>query len=513
MKKIYNICILFVSVVFISSCSEFLDTNPLDQISSPTFWTSDEEAEMALAGVYSRLNSSTFNYNQTLFDIMGGEAYGAENAARLANLIGIGEIEPTSGGWVDAVYTHCYRGISSCNFFLDNIDRTPIDESTRNQYKGEVLFLRALFYFTLTEFYGGVPLYTQPVSIEESKVHQASKQQVVNQVIADLDLAIEWLPNTLYDGHAVKGSAQALKAKVLLHNNDWQGALDVSNNIIQSGLFSLYPVYPDIFLNAGQENNSEILFSVKYLNPDNSIPQGPDVDFNWLGIVNPFRHYVDAFECIDGLSIDESPLYMGNLPDDNPELPVNWKINRDPRLTYTIKSWYDPIVPSPESGKEPWRNYNIKSFTDFVNNKGLNPDLVPIDYSTKSDQDWVILRYAEILLIYAEAKNEISGPDQSVYAAVNEVRQRPSVEMPPLPEGLTQAEMRERIRHERRVEFGFEGKRYFDIKRWGIAEEIIPQVIEPGGFSREFDPAKHYLFPFPQSEIDVNPELEQNPGY
>ena len=117
-----------------------------------------------------------------------------------------------------------------------------------------------------------------------------------------------------------------------------------------------------------------------------------------------------------------------------------------------------------------------------------------------------------MLLIYAESQNEAVGPDQSVYDAVNEVRTRVGVDMPELDPGLSQGEMRERIWHERVVELATEGQHYWDIKRWGTAETIIPQIVDVGGFSRSFDPSKHYLFPFPQSEMDVNENLVQNPG-
>src|SRR5690606_7014771 len=125
--------------------------------------------------------------------------------------------------------------------------------------------------------------------------------------------------------------------------------------------------------------------------------------------------------------------------------------------------------------------------------------------------DFVHLRLADVLLMYAEAKNEASGPDASVYKAINDIRAR--VNMPALPAGLSQDQMRTRIRQERRIELAFEGFRYLDIKRWKTAETIIPTIVDPGGITRSFDPSKHYLFPIPQGERDVNPELDQNPGY
>src|SRR5690606_37856410 len=315
-----------------------------------------------------------------------------------------GNIHPTSGGVVSNVYSSCFQGISACNFFRDNIDETPLNEEKLNLFKAEVQFLRALFYFTLTDVYGGVPLYTEPVTIEESKVKQASKEMVTEQILSDLDFAIANLPNERYsDGHAVKGSALALKAKVLLHNGKWMEAANVANEIIQSKIFELHDDFRTLFLASGQKDNPEIIFSTRYLIPD--ITSDLDVRWSWHGVVNPRQELVDAYECIDGLSISASPLYD----------PTNWKKNRDPRLAMTIKGFEETAINS--SGEEVTFNYNGVSGTGYNPVKYCNWDALPIDYSTLSEQDWILLRYADILLIYAEAMNEAQGPETSVYTA------------------------------------------------------------------------------------------------
>jgi hypothetical protein len=191
--------------------------------------------------------------------------------------------------------------------------------------------------------------------------------------------------------------------------------------------------------------------------------------------------------------------------------PANYKLNRDPRLALTIKPFADKAIDS--SGKERDFAYNGQSATGYNPVKYGNWDALPCDYSTKSEQDWIILRYADVLLMYAEAKNEASGPDASVYKAINDIRARPGIKMPPLPEGLTKEQMRDRIRQERRVELALEGLRWSDIKRWKTAETYIPTLVDQGGQRRVFDKTKHYLMPFPQSEIDINKNLVQNPGY
>ena len=337
----------------------------------------------------------------------------------------------------------------------------------------------------------------------ESKIKQSTREEVIAQVLADLDVAIETLPNTDYStkGHAVRGSALALKSRVLLFQSDWAGAANAANQVISEGQFSLYEgEWKNLFLAEGQKNNPEIMFSTRYLNPDNFSSQ--DIRILWHGIWNPRKELRDAFECIDGLPITSSPLYD----------PNNWKLNRDPRLSQTIRAFEDPAVKA--SGQVVPFAYNGISQTGLEPAKGGNVEALPIDYSTKSEQDWILIRYAEVLLNFAEATNELSGPTPAVYDAINAVRARPGIDMPPIPAGLTKDEMRARIWNERRVEFAFEGMRYRDIRRWKYAEAYIPSLVEPGSLlPRQFDPSKHYLWPFPQSEIDINPNLKQNPGY
>lgn len=490
---IKKLIIGFFALYFVS-CSDFLDKHPQHQIASETFWQNQKEVDMALAGVYARLRGFTFTHKDASFDVMAGDAWGTVMA------LSQGNIEPNSGSLVTTIYSNCYQGISSCNFFLANVDNAPILEEILTMVKAEVHFLRALFYFTLTEYYGGVPLYTKPVTIEEALVNKSTKEEVIQQVISDLDFAIANLPNFPYtDGHAVKGSALALKAKVLLHNQRWQEAANTASEIIQDGRFSLFDDFRTLFLASAQNNNPEIIFSTRYLLPD--LSSNLDIRWNWHGVVNPNQELVDAFECTDGLPVTSSPLYD----------PSDWRLNRDPRLLMTIKAHEDEVVNS--AGQTVGFNYNNISGTGYNPVKYGNWDVLPIDYSTLSEQDWILLRYAEVLLIYAEAKNEATGPDASVYDAINQVRARPGVDMPPIPAGLTQDEMRQRIRDERRVELALEGTRWADILRWRTAEHYIPTIVDAGGVRRRFDPSKNYLLPFPQTEIDINPNLVQNPGY
>ncbi|MEN6455010.1 MAG: RagB/SusD family nutrient uptake outer membrane protein, partial [Prolixibacteraceae bacterium] len=179
-------------------------------------------------------------------------------------------------------------------------------------------------------------------------------------------------------------------------------------------------------------------------------------------------------------------------------------LNRDPRLKQTVQ--VEPWVVDGQVIQQE------ESVTGYLIQKGIDKEIGQIGYATRSDNDFIHLRYADVLLMYAEARNEASGPDESVHNAVNAIRARSG--MPAVAQDLSKEAMRERIRHERRIELAFEGHRYFDIKRWKIAPQVMAAVDEPGkGVGALNFESHHYVWPFPQSEMDINPELDQKTGY
>lgn len=334
------------------------------------------------------------------------------------------------------------------------------------------------------------------------------KAEVVKAIYSDLDFAIANLPDKAYDGHVVKVSALALKARVLLHNEQWAEAASCAKQVIENSNCGLSANYIDIWKADKQQNNPEILFSAQFLNPTNQQGfYGADIVYNWWLSTQPYHYIIDEYECLDGKSIKESPMFDEKHPYDN----------RDPRLRLCNYVEGDPWYYGKDiygDGVKRWQpglpTDGGRPATDFLLKKFESKDIYPISYANKTDWDAVLLRYAEVLLIYAEAQNESNGPDQSVYDAVNKVRQR--VGMPPIPSGLSKEQLRDRIRHERRIELAYEGKRFLDLKRWKIAHIVIPQIVDPSGIQHVFT-EKHYLLPIPQIEIDINPNLKQNPGY
>jgi hypothetical protein len=515
MKKIFSFIYAGAILLVLTSCKDFLEKNPLDQISSQIFWNTEEDVQIGLTGIYSIMPySNTFNHSSRVWDGLSDivslpSSYWTVDIGTFNR----GLVNSSTGGIFNEIFSQCYIGISKCNIFLENFQKAAgMSETNKLKYKGEALFLRSYFYFILTESYGGVPLYTKPPSIEESKVKQSTKDAVVNQILSDLDEAIANLPDIAYTGHAVKGSALALKAKVLMHNQKWVEAASAANKIISSGVFSLYNNYTNLFIPEGQSNNPEIMFSVMYLSPDADMfenqnnASGQKYNANTLTVqgktIQPLKRAVDAFECIDGLPINQSPLYDAK----------NQFKNRDPRLAYSIMDSLMFDTKMRTSGQTASANYFAGVYTGYVCVKGASWNKL-MTTTTRYDQDFIVLRYADVLLMYAECKNEVSGPDQSVYDAVNLVRGRPSVNMPPLPPGLNKDAMRGRIRNERLVELGFEGRRFWDLLRWRTAETIIPTVKDLTGYFRTFDPSKMYLFPISFNELKRNSNLIQNPGY
>lgn len=508
--KIYKLTGLLLLLILFS-CEKFLEKNPKDVITSnDNFWNTEADVKLAMAGCYNALYYMPPGgaWAKPYIDCLSDDAY-AQWSSYQWNLgtIATGDLTPSTSGFSPLIFRFSYKGIAVFNFFIDNIDKAnSINTVTKNGYIAQAKFLRALFYFDLVNFYGDVPLYkTSLKTVEEAKIAQSPQAEVLAFVKEDLDFAIANLPNTGYSGQAIKGSAMALKTRVLLYEKKWTDAATLAKQIMDDGKFRLGSNYEGLFLTSGQINNPEIMFSTVYYSPDlaqyasSQISSGSmNTEFGWGSHINPYKDLVDAYECIDGKPITESPLYDATKP---------W-LNRDPRLKYTIRM---PNVTWPAG--EP---AGAPSLTGINMQKYVDLSKAPFSYSRFStyDQDYVNIRYADVLLMYAEAKNEVSGPDASIYDALDLIRGRTGVGMPGVDRGKynTQNLLRDYIRHERRIELALEGQRYFDLKRWRIAHIVLPKLKTPGGLSLVFSD-KTYFLPFPQSEIDINPNLKQNPGY
>lgn len=497
------------AALLLSGCSKnFLDKNPPDQLSSANFWKTRSDADQALTSIYSYLIQG-YNYTSSTNT---GQGWGSgtpywetltDNAYSGAfGTVATGDIEATTGTIQSDAYNTPYKAIQDCNVFLANIGNVPLDQTTMNSYIGEVRFIRGYYYFLLEQIYGDAVLSLRPLGKDSAsyKLTRTPRAIVIDSIFADFNFAAANLPNTAYSGHVVRGTVLGYLTKLYLTLQRWQDAATTAQTIMTEGKFSLYTGgYRGLFLKPGQNNNPEIMFSGRYQIPNAYSPA--DYLYTYSSSFQPVGNLVNDYECTDGLPITTSPLYKSTTPYNN----------RDPRLLATI------LTPGVlYKGGIPFVPAQIGASAGFLNKKGVDSTRATV-IGTQSDQDWVYLRYADVLLMFAEAQNEVGGPAANVYTAVNSVRARPGVGMPALPAGLSQDSMRTRIRHERRIELALEGQRYFDLKRWRLDRVIIPTIKDPSGAFRTF-PLRDTLWPVPQSEIDLaktynNPGYTQTPGY
>lgn len=486
MKKIVIITVISLLACFIQGCDKnFLDRDPLDKLSSNQFWQTKQDFDMALTAIYGNLQTPMFSAGTPDWDLITDNGYGQHNSNGSQAIVR-GDIFSSSDGYIRDVYKNCYAGIARVNIFLSklaNYEGSAIDATAKKIYVGEASFMRAYYYYLLYTCYGDVPLVKEPLTLENQIQPKVPATEVLDFILNEVDEAIANLPNSLYKdakGHLVKSSAQALKLRILLFiaygqngNVDLEiikQAKNVATEIMQAG-YQLSPQFESIFRSTTQEGNPEIIFSVKFLAPDNATSMD-----QWYGdwlVASPLKSFYDAFEANDKRR--DQTVFVG-------QVDFNGNIHKPSNNVPT--------------------GYGLKKF--------LSPDLIPYGYSTQSEQDWVMFRYAEVLLSFAEAENELSGPTIAVHDVINSLRLRSGLGN--LSKTLTKDEMRIAIRKERRMELAFEGFRYFDLKRWHIAEEVLNNVKD-GILTYKFE-YKFYKWPLPQTEIDRSQGvLIQNPSY
>lgn len=517
------------------SCSDIFDKQPLDKVSDQTFWKNEKDAIMAWTACYNHGSgwvSNTFWAPRTMLwlDLMAG--FGGEGEGRPD---GVTDGSLTSSYWVTNEYwSQTYKTIVTCNNFLDHIDDIDMDATIKKRMIADVRTLRAYHYFYLATFWGDVPLVITVLSMEEANsVSRTPVNEVWSFVENELKESALSLPVTLPDselGKMTQGTAYAILGRVLMGQKKWADAASIYKKIIDSDVYIIEPDFQKLFWEQS-EYSKEILLASQYVENDfyHVLPQYlyPQANGGWHSY-NPYNELVKRFECIDGETIDKSSLYDEDNPYDN----------RDPRLLYTVmvngKSSFqgkvfisDPFSDSPDRfGRYAvWTGYCIAKFLDG----GFEGNLM--NYGG----NFTLIRYPEILLSYLEAKMEAGDviTQSLLNETINKVRGRASVNMPAVTETNVDA-LRNIIRRERTVEFAFEGLHYYDILRWGTASEELNRqftgmklttdpenytasAVDENGYAicsrRVFTPGKSELWPIPLSEIQLNPNLVQNPGY
>lgn len=528
MKKIFAILSL---IILMSSCKEALETQPNDRYTEETFWTSEKTAMAGLTACYQVLTANgLFGYATPLWeDTATPNAYNYDNSAGFGS-IALGTHNATNAatgnivaGVIGTRWLDCYRGIGRCNTLLEKIGPVPIADALKERMKAEAKFLRGLYYSILATYYGGVPLIlTSPNMDEQARLPRNSRAEVVQQVVKDLDEAAAVLP-VKYTGNdigrATKGAALAIKARMLLFeasplanpSNDaakWQAAATAAKAVIDlpgTG-YGLFPNYRQLFLPAN-ENKQETVFDVQYSIVTTGFGNSFDLINRLYNTNAPLRDLINSYDMKDGLPPAQSPLYDASKPYEN----------RDPRMYQTIVYPGDTYLGAPVNNTTfKQTGYGVKKYG--VYDKEAVPAADLINGAGRSQTNYMLMRYADILLMYAEAQNEVlAAPDASVRNAVEQIRQRAGLVPYQISASLTKAQMRELVRHERRIEFALEGFYYTDIRRWKIAEQVLPGPIFNAQNQqivvRNFNASRDYWWPIAEVQIELNPNLAQNDNY
>ncbi|MEQ8880600.1 MAG: RagB/SusD family nutrient uptake outer membrane protein [Cyclobacteriaceae bacterium] len=558
MNYTYKIFIIGCLFLIGFSCED-LDRFPTDQPTSATFYSTEPELILAVNACYRDITREDSRYIlESLYDMTTDIAFNRGGYSGY-QAVARGEGNSFTGAFSE-VWDRQYRGINKCNTLLDNMSKAQevTDPDVFARINAEARFLRAWYYHRLVELYGDVPLITTVLPVGEEFVSKDPKTEIVDFILDELlevadDLPVSYAGANV--GRATFGAAHSLRARIALYNERWQDAIESAELVINGGAYSLFPNYRNLFTYAG-ENSSEVIFDYQFLDGF-SMHGTPRNNQSRMGggfsQQVPTQVLVDSYECIDGLPIDESPLY-------DPADPFS---NRDPRLDASIvlpaTEWAGYIF---ETHRDSTTTLNLNTNTIVQNQDVTNPfasftgyvwkkylDDIDLTNLERSSINWILIRYAEVLLTYAEAKIEANQIDQSVLDALNEVRARAygvsigDTGLYPAVTTTDQNELRTYVRRERKVELAYEGFRLFDIRRWRIAEDVmngplygrpardysvmgIPVIDENASpdlsaygsvlrvvEQREFDPARDYLWALPQNDLNVNDNLTQNPEY
>jgi len=532
------------------SCKDdVLDIKPTDFVSDAAVFSDINLTSQFVTNIYSSLLSGFERRDAGLgqdwsvgFGLLDMATDDIEGHASLnVNSIQNGDLNPSNFNFSIEMWQANYVVIRKANTLLARIDAVPTTNTNlKARLKAEGRFLRAFAYEELIKAFGGVPLITTEQKVTEDLfIPRSSFDECVNFIVKECDEAAVDLPPGYSDaelGHATKGAALALKARVLLyyasplHNpgNDlqrWKRAADAAKAVMDLKVYELYPDYYRLFLD--KAGNKEVIFAKKFGRPGRTHQtpwklgmsiQAPAVIGGVWGAFHATQNLVDSYEMKNGKLIGEA----GSGYD-----AQNPYANRDNRLDASLlrngSQWKGVTVETFEGGNANMPSNGDRTKTGYGLKKMMDEKYVTADQVYQGgDNDWLFMRYAEVLLNYAEAQNEFAGPDNNVYDAINEVRRRAGQ---PALSGLTQSQLRDRIRNERRVELSFEEHRFFDVRRWKLGSVYFNQPVKRmkivknanGTFTYTVENLENRIYkenfnllPIPQIERERNPNLGQN---
>ena len=492
MKKIKIALYALLTLTMVNCSDDFLDKTQPDTINTGNYPKTGEELITLVNGAYQPLQRpKLYNMRMWTSDIFAGNsivgAGGGDDGLETTQLSNF--VTSTDNQGVLDLWRGPWPGILSSNIIIKTAPTLNIDDTLRNRSLGEAYFLRAHYYFILVRFFGDVPLVTEPQDVNgDLYPARAPKTEIYNLIISDLEKAIQFLPTKQQygdsdKGRASKGAAIGALAKVYLTLGQWQKVVDLTTQLEGMG-YTLNTDYSDNF-NINKENSVESLFEVQYASDggydfwsnENQAswtstfmgPRGANFVGGGWGWNQPTQEFVNSYETGDKRK--EKTIFYEGCPDyDGKEYKANYSLT----------------------------GYNVKKF------------LVPLSAFPSYDNsplNFPIMRYSEVLLMKAEALNEL-GQTSLAIVPLNLVRGRAGLAA--VTSGLSQTAFRDKVLHERRMELAFEGQRWFDLIRVNNGQYGLNFLHSIGKTNAS---TKHLLLPIPQIERDRNPNLTQNPGY
>ncbi len=488
----YRLAVILVCAIVctLSSCKKFLEETPKNLVSTVNYYQTSADAVSAVNSIYAYLNAtSSAPYGGVYFnsfwltaglssDEMNNNQAGAPYFDQLSNFT-----YSSQNSALEDIWAYHYKAITIANIAISRIPAISMDTTLKNRLLNEAHFLRGLLYFDMVRMFGRIPLLAQ--ENEPLKPNEASVNAIYAQIIADLTAA-ENLPASYSAGNglgrATNGAAKSILAKVYLTLKQWDLCAAKSLEVINSGQYSLWQDFNSVF-KLSSRNGQEAIFSVGFGDANGAISFWEVGQFN-VRLLPPALS-VEGVQNAQGWQVPTQQLYDSYDPNDR-------------RLSTTfITQVYNP------DGTVTTIKPYIRKYWDSVAEPQGNG----------TANDYPVIRYADVLLMYAEASNEL-GNSANAYTYINMVRKRAryngSVYLNILPDytSLSQAQFRAAILQERRWEFVAEGQRWFDLARTGTLQTLVP-AAKPGVVPAQ----KNYLFPIPQNEIDLNSNLSQNTGY
>jgi starch-binding outer membrane protein, SusD/RagB family len=527
---------LTACMLLLAGCVE-LDVVPTNKYTDETYWTSPEKASSLLSMAYRQMNDAGRIFRDERLSDNLYNSYGNDDMRVTAN----GQAN-SSTAMFNNVWTDMYGGIKTTHTFLANVDRVEsMDEALRTRMKAEARFLRAFMYFQLTNWYGDVPFFTEDITLDiATTIAPTPQATIVEWIHSELEAVAEVLPNREeYSGddlgRITAGAAAAFNARVALNFNDWERVKTYTEKLMANeyGTYALFPNYQAMFYEVN-EYNSEIILDIQYAAGQRTWSEiSTYVPFS-LPLVqytqaSPTQDLVDTYLMKDGSKWNE-----GNDP----------YADRDPRLDMTIihnGSYITPkggapyevnVDPNGANGTNDRIGRENGTRTGYFYHKYYdpNPDAWTAGTSWECNINVIVLRWADVLLMHAEAMNELNQMDANVWdKTIKPIRQRAGFDNTPLaldfPGGGADA-LRPILRDERRVELALEGTRIYDIRRWRIAEVVLNAPRRGAKFdmssgtldyyqyrNNTFNKNRDYLWAIPRQQWTINQNLGQNDGY